>query len=147
MKTTKLIFALTLAVIFSLGITNMFAQRNLRTDIPVERKARMVKYVVRIANAEVVKNLNAHYLIVMTDEAGNLVAPSQTFRPGVSDYTFFEGGTVRGTRTAKMMRIPVSPNSMPVPSASQTGIFYGGGSYLFIINPFPATIDAGSDLN
>ncbi|MCX6304008.1 MAG: hypothetical protein NT040_03480 [Bacteroidetes bacterium] len=145
MKTAKLIFALSFALIFFAGMSTSFAGKNQRSDIPVDRKARMVAYVVRIENLNYIANHGSHFLVMMTDEAGNLVAPAQTFRPGVSDYTFFEGGTVRGTRIAKLMRLPIGPKSFDIPATSKTGIFYGGASYLFIIRPVPAASDTDVD--
>lgn len=143
MKTTKLIFALSLALIFSAGVNNIFALQGLKKDIPVERKAKMVAYVVRITQLNYIQNLGGHFLVMMTDETGRLVAPAQTFRPGVSDYTFFEGGTVRGTRVAKMVRLPITLKSANIPSTSKTRIFYGGACYMFIIDPIPLVTDNG----
>ena len=147
MKTTKLIFALSVALIFATGINTMYAGQPSKKDIPVEKKARMVTYVVRIQNINYIENNGLHFLVMMTDETGNQVAPSQTFRPGISDYTFFEGGTVRGTRIAKIMRLPIGPHSFDIPSDAKTGIFYGGMSYLFIIKPIPAETATGVQKN
>lgn len=145
MKTTKIIFALTLALIFANGFNSANAHRNLKTNIPEERKANKVAYVVRVQSSNYVKNFGTHFLIMMTDETGALVAPSQTFISGVSDYTFYENGTVRGTRIAKMMKLPIGMESFNIPANSKSGIFYGGASYLFIIQPIPAESKAVVD--
>ncbi|MFZ4520558.1 MAG: hypothetical protein ACOYNC_02565 [Bacteroidales bacterium] len=147
MKTTKLIFALTFALIFATGVNAMNTLRDSGRDVPAERKARMVSYVVRIENMNYLENHGTHYLVMMTDETGRQVAPAQNFSRGVSDYRFYEGGTVRGTRVARIMRLPMGPKSFDIPATSQTGIFYGGSSYLFIIKPIPSASDTGADKN
>jgi hypothetical protein len=136
MKTTKIIFALGLALLFAIGFNNLYAQ-----------KAAKVAYVVRIENMNYLLRTGGHYLVMMTDENGSLVAPTQTVRKGVTDYTFIEGGTVRGTRVAKVMQLPIGPKSFNIPSCSKTGIFYGGASYLFIIHPVPAETKATLDVH
>jgi hypothetical protein len=144
MKTMKSIFAISLALIFSLGISNVIVAHELKTnDQPHEVAAKMVNYVVRVENAGAIKNIGRNFLILMTDANGRLVAPAQTFRTGVSDYNFFEGGTVRGTRVARMIQVPLASHSFMVMPVSKTGIFYGGCSYLFILKPIPVEQDAG----
>jgi hypothetical protein len=137
MKTTKLIFALSLALIFAAGSNNSFAHRGLSKDNPAERKAQKIAYVVRIEQLSYIQSLGGHFLVKMTDETGRLVAPAQVFRPGVSDYTFFEAGNVRGTRVAKMERLPIGERPMSIPSTSKSGVFIGGTCYMFIIHPVP----------
>ncbi|MDP1623026.1 MAG: hypothetical protein Q8M08_11890 [Bacteroidales bacterium] len=140
MKTAKLIFALSLALIFAAGASSMYAQNLSLQDIPVE-KAKMIAYVVRIENLPNIMSSDVHYLIMMTNEMGRPVAPPQSFRRGVWDYTFYEGGTVRGARVARMIQAPSTPHSPIIPPTVKTGIFYGGASYLFIIKPVPAVSD------
>jgi hypothetical protein len=147
MKTTKLIFALSLALILNAGYNNMYAQQKSNNDVPEEVKARKVAYVVRIENIGKSVNLQTHYLVMMTDETGRRIAPAQTYRPGVWDYTFFENGSVRGTRVARMVQMPHVPNSPEFIPDSKTGIFYGGACYLFTIKPVFTTGDSGTDKN
>ena len=146
MKTTKLIFALSLALIFAMGSINMHAMKISKKDLPIE-KARMIAYIVRIENMNYVDQSGNHFLVMMTDEHGRLVAPAQTFNAGKSEYTFLEGGTIRGTRVARVMRLPIAPHSPEFPPTAKTGIFYGGASYLFIIKPIPVSGDAGTHKN
>ena len=143
MKTTKFIIAFSLALIFSAGFNALYAGQHAKKDVPSDTKAAMVAYVVRINNLNYLGENGNRFLIMMTDETGRLIAPAQTFQPGVSDYTFFEGGTVRGTRVAKMMKLPIGPKSFYIPPTSHSGVFYGGACYLFIINPITAESDAG----
>lgn len=145
MKTTKLIFALSLALILNAGYNNMYAQQKSKNNVPEELKARKVTYVVRIENIGKSVSLHTHYLVMMTDETGRQIAPAQPFRPGVWDYTFYEGGSVRGTRVARMIQTPRVPNSPEFIPDSKTGIFYGGASYLFTIKPVFSTGDSGTD--
>jgi hypothetical protein len=144
MKTSKIILALSLALIFAIGITALHAQGILATKKPIENKANYVTYVVRVVGAGTVQNHGAEYLVMMTDETGREVAPSQAYRPGISDYTFTEGGTVRGTRVARMVRMPVGPKSYGIRPNSRTGVFYGGTSYLFMLIAIPAETDGGT---
>ncbi len=146
MKTTKLIFALSLALIFAMGSTNMYAMKSSKRDLPIE-KARMIAYVVRIENMNFIDKTGNHLLVMMTDENGRQVAPAQTFNAGKSDYTFLEGGTIRGTRVARVVRLPITPHSPEFPPTSKTGIFFGGASYLFIIKPIPVSGDTGTNKN
>jgi hypothetical protein len=145
MKTTKLIFALSLALIFAAGSNNIFALGNLKTDNPAERKAQKIAYVVRIEQLNYIQSLGGHFLVKMTDETGRMIAPAQVFRPGVSDYTFFEAGNVRGTRVAKMERLPIGERAINIPSTSKSGIFIGGTCYMFIIHPVPLITTDGID--
>jgi len=146
MKTTKLILALGFALIFVTGFSSMSAPKYPTNAIPVENKAKWVTYVVRIENASYL-NAAAQYLVVMTDESGHQVVPAQLYQPGISDYTFKEAGTVRGTRVARLVKLPGKLNSLTVPPASQTGVFYSGGSYMFIIRPDAAEIENGGIRN
>jgi hypothetical protein len=148
MKTMKSIFAISLALIFSLGIGNMIVAHELKTnDQPHEAVAKMVNYVVRVENANYMLNLGRNFLILMTDENGTQVASPQRFRRGVSDYNFYEPGTVRGTRIARMIQVPLASHSFLVMPVSRTGIFYGGCSYLFILKPITAESDAGISIH
>ncbi len=138
MKTSKIIFALSFALVFATGFNAMAGQPNTITGKPLENKANGVTYLVRVENANFIMSFGFNYLIMITDETSRRVAPAQPFRPGVSDYRFVEGGTVRGTRVASMVRIPFSPLNPVIPPTAMTGIFYGGSSYLLVIHPFAA---------
>ena len=144
MKTLKIMFALSLVLIFTSGISTLYAQGNLTTKKPVENKASRVTYVVRVVGAGTVQNHGAEYLVMMTDETGREVAPPQAYKPGVSDYTFTEGGTIRGTRVARMVKMPIGPKSYGIRPNARTGVFYGGTSYLFMIIAIPAETDSGT---
>jgi TolB-like protein len=50
MKTSKLILALSLILIFATGFNTLYAQKNLSSDLPEKSKAQKVCYVVRIEN-------------------------------------------------------------------------------------------------
>jgi hypothetical protein len=142
MKTTKLMLALSFALIIVSGYSSMSAPKFPASGIPVENKAKWVTYVVKIENES---NLNAaaQYLVMMTDESGHQVATAQLYHPGISDYTFKEAGTVRGTRVARLVKLPGKLNSMGIQPSSQTGVFYSGGTYMFIIRVMSAEIEGG----
>ncbi|MEI7897483.1 MAG: hypothetical protein WCJ26_10645 [bacterium] len=147
MKTTKIISALSLALILFAGVTSAFAQVNIKNGSPGENKAAKIAYVVRVENMLYLQNTGSGFLINLTDETGRQIAPSQYFRPGVQDYTFLEGGTVRGTRVASMVKLPIGPKSMVIVPCSRTGIFYGGTSYLFVIKPIPVATDGATSIH
>jgi hypothetical protein len=140
MKTTKLMLVLSLALIFATGYSNSGIPATTIKKFPVENKAKMVTYLVRVENTGYLQS-TGQYMIVMTDGAGSQVAPAQAYHHGITDYKFTEGGTVRGTRVARMIKVPGRLNSLAIPPTVQSGVFYGGGTYLFIIRPTAAEND------
>ena len=82
---------------------------------------------------------------MITDENGRQIGNPQSFRPGLTDYTFLETGTVRGTRVARLVKFPLEASSYDIPPCSQTGVFKGGSTYIFKINAIPVATDTGSD--
>jgi hypothetical protein len=141
MKNLKLIAAISCMLILSLGNNPVSAQANFRNGTRIDKKGKQIAYVVRVENNNYAQNDNSKHLIIMTDGSGNQVALSQLFRPGVSEYIFFEAGPVTGTREARMMKLPMGPHSNDIPPCSRTGIFLGGASYLFVLKPIPAATD------
>jgi hypothetical protein len=146
MKTTKLMLALGFALMLMSGYSSMSAPKFPSSAIPVENKAKWVNYLVRIDNASYL-NAATQYIVMMTDEYGHQVAPAQIYHPGIADYTFKEGGTVRGTRMAWLVKLPGKLNAFGIPPSSQTGVFYSGGTYMFIIRPNAAEIESGGIKN
>ena len=140
MKTSKYILAVSLALIFVSGYANMTVPGNAGRDLSVAAMAAGVTYVVQIENSSYLP-AGAQYLVIMTDEFGRQVAPAKVFHQGVTNYTFSEGGTVRGTRVARMVMLPAKLNSLGIPPTSQTGVFYPGYGYLFVIKINNAAVE------
>jgi hypothetical protein len=136
MKNLKLIVFFSFIVIISFGTLPLQALTSDGARHLSARKSSPIAYVVRIENQNYVQSGNTHYLIVLTDGAGQQAA-SQAFRPGIADYTFYENGPVKGTRVARLMRLPLGPHSNDIPATSKTGIFQGGTTYLFLIRMAP----------
>jgi hypothetical protein len=145
MKTMKLIFALSLAMIFAMGFNNAFASINPGTDKQAVKKVQLINYTVRIENANLLRSFGRNFMIFMTDGAGHAIAPPQSFEQGISDYQFYEPGNVRGTRVAHIVQVPYSAHSMMMPPTSRSGVFYGGASYLFIIKIMPYATEEVTD--
>ena len=143
MKTTKIISALSLVLIFA-AANSLFVRGNTKS-IPEDR-LKVITYVVKVDNINLISD-NRHYLIIMTDGAGRQISSSQTFRPGLSSYIFKELGNVRGTRVAMMVQEPSAPGSAAISSSSKTGTFFGGQTYLFRLGANPEAIDAGKPEN
>lgn len=141
MKKMKFIFAISLAMTFATVTGNTHDHERINSVKPGQTTAKMVNYTVRVENADYLRNFGRNFLVMVTDETGSLVAPAQVFRPGVTDYQFFEGGTARGTRVAQLVQTPRSPQPVVIPPRVFTGIFYGGETYLFVIGPIPSATD------
>ena len=136
MKTMKMIAAISLGLILVYGSTAALAGVK-----PVSRstadKSPKVHYCVRLDKADLMVDAGRDFVIMMTDGQGRQVAPAQLFVPYKADYNFSEGGTVRGTRMATAVQVPMSPKTVMVLPAVQTGVFYPNASYLFVIRVIP----------
>src|SRR5512138_3951723 len=89
-----------LMFIFALPAQTVFGQKSSINPKPL---ASGIEYNV-IVNLSQEESFCGNYLIMVTDAAGNLVAPAKPYTDGVSDYSFFEPGYgFVGTRTAKMV--------------------------------------------
>ena len=136
MKTTKITSVLSLVLIFVTASAIFAGNNKVFAD-----KLKVITYVVKVDNINILA-ANRHFLILITDGSGRQVAPAQTFRNGVSSYTFKEVGNKNGTRIAKMVAEPSFPGAAPVFSDSRTGYFLGGQSYLFYLRPAPGPVEA-----
>jgi len=137
MKTTKIFFALSLALM----ITGMFAVNAMPTNGnggPIQAN-NDVTYVVNIEHAVNPDGFNAKYVIIITDGRGQLVCQPQLFHMGTWTYSFKEHGTVTGTRVAHMVKDPnvIIPGAYIFTIDRQTGTFNGGRTYLFNLAPVP----------
>ena len=131
MKTSKIIFALGLALIFAFGFNTLNALNTSKID-PSESLGNTVKYLVRIENTG---NLapDAMYMVVLTDGMGHQIAPAQKYDPAVAEYSFKENGTARGTRVARIVSLPGKTSGQSIATSVQTGVFYAGKTYLFVL--------------
>ena len=131
MKTTKIISALSLVLVFAAN--SLFANRI--GDPGTPDKLKLVTYEVKVNFAANFPGANARYLVVITDGTGRKVVPAQAFHTGVSKYTFKEAGTIKGTRVAIMVPLNVKPNGWVIPPSVKKGIFVGGSTYRFELTP------------
>ena len=131
MKTTKIISALSLVLVFA--ASSLFANRISDPGPAVWQKP--VTYDVKINFTANFPGINGHYLVVITDETGRKVVPAQTFRPGVWTYTFKEAGSFRGTRVAVLVSYPDTQILWVIPPRVLKGTFTGGESYRFELTP------------
>lgn len=133
MKTTKLLLAFSIALIFSMT-GSLQAQSKIKTNPAVHNSPEPICYTVQIHCPNHLITSATSYTIYMTDGDNRLIAPPQLFRPGLMYYNFFEKDPVKGTRTAYM--IPTNDvvfcNFRP---ASRSGYFWNNTCYLFIITP------------
>jgi hypothetical protein len=138
MKTTKFFSVFSLALIF-LGINSIYA-KNVLTDNPKGPHVASVTYDVYV-HLVGDNNLCNVYLVQVTDEKGNLVAPIKRYEPGVTKYTFNERGLVRGrVRIANLVRAEypnhyVCVNDLITAPAAKQGPFLMGHTYYFDLYP------------
>jgi hypothetical protein len=142
MKTLKMLAILGLVLIVSAG--TLLAGQPQTKNQPILKKARVVTYVVRIDNQSDM-NLAAGYRVMITDPAGNLVAPPKPFVPGITHYTFYEGSPVDGFRTASLVKYPSETGAWVIPPVTLCGEFQPGAAYLFNIVVNPPFRNAGKD--
>jgi hypothetical protein len=141
--------ALKIAIAFTLllAVNSLFcfAYKPLLKESPAGNlsRARLIAYTVMIHVSPGHALPGSHYMVTLSDGTGRQIAPPQTFRQGVSTYTFFEPGPVRGTRVARLVALPLGPHSYAIPPVSQTGLFLGNAGYLFniFVNPDIAPAD------
>jgi hypothetical protein len=101
MKTTKMYFALSLALIFAVSTSTFAAATG---KIPVQPKvSRGIQHHVNVSLSSN-KPLCNTYLVEIRDEHGQLIAPAQPYIGGVTGYDFFERGPSEGIRVALLTR-------------------------------------------
>jgi hypothetical protein len=134
MKTTKIYTAILLTILFT-GIYSVNAEN------PASRTSNklMVGSIVYNVNVSFDRDITLCnvYLVQVTDEYGNLVAPAQRFDPATARYTFFEREKTNGKMRIASLVKAVYPNhyvcpneliSMPV---QKSGPFFNGMVYNF----------------
>jgi len=131
MKTTKILSALSLVLIFAAN--SVYA--NLINDPGSQTMQKMVTYVVKVNFAPNFPGATGHYLVAITDEHGRKVVPAQPFHPGLWSYTFKEAGSFRGTRIAVMVPYPASQAGWVIPPCVLKATFIGGATYQFNLAP------------
>lgn len=145
MKTTKLSLIFSIVLIIA-GINALKAERQPGGNTSAEIKPSPIAYVVHIDNRNHFTGANQNYQIAITDETGRMVAEPQRFHSGEWYYTFYEQGPVKGTRIARMIRLPLTPGSGTITPCSKTGNFYGNTCYLFTIIPYHYAVPVGIDI-
>lgn len=120
---------------------------------PASKPVIAVKYQVDIHFQNDISLCN-FYVVEMRDEKGLLVAPPQSFRPGVATYTFIERGPATGPRTAwltvnTMIGALLCPVELYTAPFSISGTFQVGTTYHFHLFPstHPAPPVPGNDGN
>jgi hypothetical protein len=137
MKTIKYISTLSLVLIFA-GITAVYA-----TNKPTRNSGNLIKkaisYEVRVHLQDGAAHCNK-YLVQVTDENGNLVAPAKLFVPGTSRYIFSETTSVQmKTRIASLILWNGDLNDCEIKLVAEkdirTGQFLPGQTYWFDLYP------------
>ena len=131
MKATKIISVLSLVLIFS--ATSLFAKTI--SDPSSANQQKIITYLVQIKSTPNFPGASGHYLVVITDESGRKVVPSQPFHPGVWSYSFREAGNFRGTRVAALVPYPANSTGWIIPPSVMKANFIGGGTYKFFLTP------------
>jgi len=131
MKTTKIISALSLVLVFAAN--SVFANRI--NDPGSENRQKLITYEVKVNFAANFPGANAHYLVAITDGTGRKVVPAQPYHPGVSTYTFKEAGNFKGTRIAVMVPYPAGPTGWIIEPSVKNGMFIGGTTCQFELTP------------
>lgn len=103
MKTTKFFSVLSLALIFS-AVTSVSAG-TIGTKADQIAVLPTVNHHVNVIVSDDRATCNT-YQVEILDGRGRLVAPPQTYRPGVSKYDFYERGPVTGVRIAVLVLAP-----------------------------------------
>jgi hypothetical protein len=147
MKTTKMIFALSLALVFAAGAITLEARKPAITKNAIPSHSRPVVFHVKIACTNLSQISGRNFVVAMTDQSGEVIGNPKAFNPCVSDYYFTEPGTVGGTRIARMIETPLGPHSFDIRPCVKTGFFNGGFTYLFVIVPLPWEKDARIDVH
>lgn len=142
MRTLRILTAISLALILS-GWNAAYSRQlnNPGNKIPATMG---IRYEVNIHFKEDIQLCDV-YIVQMVDGQGRLVAPVQHFRPGVYSYSFYETGSVRGTRVARLV-LDTSKNHNVCPfhiyalPDVRTGTFLSGRTYTFDLYPATAGI-------
>lgn len=135
-KLTTSIISLAMIFIFA---GSAYSLINLNSTIFPKATAASIIYVVNIyVSSET--SVCGDYIVMVTDGAGNLIAPPQPYIPGVVTYTFNEPGhDFAGTRTAKMtgapFMAPVCRQQLNTPSQSVFTWYVTGETYPFSLYP------------
>ncbi len=98
-----------------------------------------VRYIVTVSYTQE-ESICGHYLVIVVDASGKLVAPAQSYVPGVSNYTFYEPGRdFTGIRTARLIQAPevmyVCEQQLFTPPQSMIAFFRTGETYYFHLFP------------
>jgi hypothetical protein len=138
MKTIKFFSAICLALLFA-GTSTVYSSNGLAGSSNFIGKP-VITYVV-IVHLEPGLSLCNKYLVQMTNEAGQLVAPSQIFNPKIGKYVFAEQSSGSGkVRTATLVLLPnvdsgsCATNLITEPDV-ETGPFSPGNTYSFDLYP------------
>jgi len=132
MKTTKIISALSLVLVFAAN--SLFANRI--NDPGSADKQKLITYEVKVNFAANFPSAFSHYMIVITDGTGRKVVPAQAYHQGVTSYTFKEAGNlIKGARVAVMVSYPASQSGWTIAPDVKKGIFTGGATYQFKLTP------------
>jgi len=143
MKTMRTVTAISLLLI--LGAAGAFAGK---PSTPHKKSfSPVIRYEVMI-HMTGEPSMCSMYMVQLLKPNGDFAAPTQTFRLGVSTYTFYEAGNVRGIRIARLVPAPdmdhaACPPTLFTKPDVKTGTFLGGETYIFHL--FPQNVPADKD--
>jgi hypothetical protein len=141
MKTTKFISVLSFALIF-IGITAGISKNVENPGYKVLLGTSITYHV--IIHTELATNPCGNYLVEVVDETGRLVAPAQSYVPGIDKYSIHERfSTIENPNTRRVaMLVPVVyPDHficefpLYTPPDVLVGPFYSGQTYTFNLYP------------
>jgi hypothetical protein len=140
MKTLKFFSVLSLALIFA-GVNAVYSNNLLIGNTKYLNKA-TIRYEVTIHLSSGINICNNNlYLVQVKDERGRLVAPAQTFVPGINKYVFNETVSVEGRLRVAMLVLPsnvdpfVCQNNLITKPDVKIGPFLLGQTYSFDLYP------------
>jgi hypothetical protein len=133
MKTTKILFALSLAII-------LFAFNSNNANAGTDKTKGAIKYQVNV-HVDPTADLPYQMIVYITDQSGRIVDHPQVYVAGTDIYDFEEAGPQTGVRIAQIALNPPVPGIILefIPDVKK-GRFEGGKVYtfnLYLKSPVP----------
>jgi hypothetical protein len=144
MKTMKL-FAV-LSLVLMIGIANAHSSKVPKANNNFAMGP-AIRYQVNIHLQGEQSGCNVYWVLI-TDLRGNNIAAPKVYNPSVATYNFYELGTVRGVRIARIVLGPslggfACDANLYTEPAIMMGDFMGGETYVFDL--FPTNVPVSKD--